>query len=899
MKVKIIFPVVLFWCAIIISRIFVVSDFQLAENESPESEGNPNARLDFEIMRLKDPTTGKLPENIRAKEIAFAQTLPKSEVLNSIFRNSTGNGQIQSVDWKRRGPYNIGGRTRALAVDIDDDNTMLAGCVSGGMWRTTNGGTSWLKTTAPTELQAVSCIAQDTRTNKTNIWYYGSGEYRGNSTSGMGSGSDYTGDGIYKSLDGGNSWQKLTATSSNLPQTLNNIFDYVNNIAVDISNSTQDVVYAAGYGGIARSTDGGNSWKNVLGDFSTSAAYTDVSVTSTGIVYASLNSGSKKGLWRSANGIDWVKISPSGYSTSGLSVIAIAPSNEKVVYFFGDPNLFWKYTFVSGDGTGTGGTWENRSSNLPASGSLQTYSSYCMVAKVNPNDENVVFVGGMNLYRSNTAFAASNSYVTIGGWNYETQYNHHADQHAFAFLSNPSIVVSGHDGGVSITQNCMAASVSWKALSRGYYTSLFYAIAIDHATANNNIIIGGMQDNGTWLTNADSSTIFWKEIGGGDGAYCAIADKRTAYYVSSQGGSITRVDVNTNGDKVATSKITPSGSSGFMFIHPFILDPSDTKKMYLPAGSTIWRNDDLTGIPSGQSSQPSINWNKLTNVSAENVSALGMSSAAPNVLYFGTNGGSFYRLDSADKNTSKPKNITSSNFPSGAFINCVSVDPANGNNVIVVFSNYNVQSLFYSSDGGTSFTAIGGNLEEETNGSGSGPSCRWAGWLHVGATTHYFIGTSAGLYSTTSLDGMSTVWSQEGTATIGNAVIDMVETRQSDGLVVVGTHGSGVLSTHFTEINGVNEANSASRNENFVLSRIFPNPADSKVNFSFTLQKTMLVEIEIFDVNGMKIERISSKQYQSGEYSPEYNTGKLSNGTYLCRFTADGQYYLQKLIVRR
>lgn len=80
-----------------------------------------------------------------------------------------------SVHGKSIGPENIGGRTRALAIDVSDNtsNTILAGGVSGGMWRSTNGGTSWTRVTTLPQLASVTTLAQDTRSGKTNIWYYG------------------------------------------------------------------------------------------------------------------------------------------------------------------------------------------------------------------------------------------------------------------------------------------------------------------------------------------------------------------------------------------------------------------------------------------------------------------------------------------------------------------------------------------------------------------------------------------------------------------------------------------------------------------------------------------------------------------------------------------------------
>ena len=205
---------------------------------------NPAERVVWEQMRLADPSTGKIPKNIRQKEMVFAKTLPKSTTM------SKGN-------WVHRGPYNVGGRTRALAMDVLDENILFAGGASGGMFRSTDGGLSWSMTTDPNQLHNVTCVSQDRREGKENIWYFGSGELTGSSASG--GGAYYGGNGIYKSIDGGLSWDSLAVTATNTNDFDSN-FDFIWNIATDPSNDSMDIVYAATYGCIYRSVDGGMSW---------------------------------------------------------------------------------------------------------------------------------------------------------------------------------------------------------------------------------------------------------------------------------------------------------------------------------------------------------------------------------------------------------------------------------------------------------------------------------------------------------------------------------------------------------------------------------------------------------------------------------------------------------------
>ena len=135
-------------------------------------------------------------------------------------------------------------------------------------------------------------------------------------------------------------------------------------------------------------------------------------------------------------------------------------------------------------------------------------------------------------------------------------------------------------------------------------------------------------------------------------------------------------------------------------------------------------------------------------------------------------------------------------MPSGAYVICIAVDQNDGDNAIACFSNYWVKSLFYTTDAGNTWTSISGNLEKYPDGSGDGPSTRWVKILPVNGSNIYFVGTSTGVYSTTTLNGDKTVWAQEGANTIGNAVVDAIDARATDGLVVVATHGKGIFTTH-------------------------------------------------------------------------------------------------------
>ena len=163
-----------------------------------------------------------------------------------------------------------------------------------------------------------------------------------------------------------------------------------------------------------------------------------------------------------------------------------------------------------------------------------------MLLAVKPDNENHVILGGTNLFFSNDGFT-STSYKHIGGYPSLTGWgnypNHHADQHSAVFLpSDPKVVISGHDGGLSRTEDITANQVNWQNIDRGYVTSQFYHLAIDRSGSRPDFVVGGLQDNSTWMVNSENSNADWTDIGSGDGSYSAVGNNGLAIVSSAQSG---------------------------------------------------------------------------------------------------------------------------------------------------------------------------------------------------------------------------------------------------------------------------------------------------------------------------------------------------------------------------
>jgi len=258
-------------------------------------------------------------------------------------------------------------------------------------------------------------------------------------------------------------------------------------------------------------------------------------------------------------------------------------------------------------------------------------------------------------------------------------------------------------------------------------------------------------------------------------------------------------------------------------------------------------------------------------------------------LYFGTSRNQIYRVDNA--HTGNPSfqyinPIVAPFFLTSGYVSSIEVDPRDADKVLVVVSNYNMKSIHYSDNGGSTWTDVSGNLEQFPGGAGNGPSCRTISILPIGNKTAYLVGTSIGLFVTDTLNGSSTTWAQIGKNTIGNTVVEMIKTRTSDGFVAVGTHGNGVFTTYITNINQVTAIQASFQQlGNFELN-IFPNPSSKIISISFDLPKRSKVGIIIYDELGRKVDEIIDDEVLStGEYNFRYNVAQLNKGIYYCRLS--------------
>jgi len=878
------------------------------------AEETKAARDEYFHKILRDPATDRIPVNMRSRELEF-YTKNKFE----FFQLAKGTG-VGGFRIKEAGPTDVGGRTRALAVS-SDGKYVLAGGVTGGIWKSTDNGASWKLKNTTSQMLSVTCIVQDPRPGKEHIWYYGTGEYRG--SSGVSGQKYYTGGVIMKSTDHGETWSEVPSTvPSSVTGWFSSNITFVSNIK--ISPVTGSIFVSANGGYLFKAQGDTDDFKKIGGSRN-DHYFVDVDVAKDGKILVAYSeygynkywSSSKKpsatatpGIYISSDdGKNWKNITPAAMPLKyWRTLVYFAPSNPKVAYVLThegirkrDENHFYKLNIADG-------TSEDRSANLPnwtsyEKGYINTQRSYNYVLSVKPDDENFVIVGGTNLFKSPNGFASKPNNVIIsstwiGGYIIDTgsskSYpNHHADQHSIAFNPlNPKITWSGHDGGISWTNDITnALQVSWNNKNNGYNVTQFYTISIP-PTAGDNRIVGGTQDNGSPYFSFDGSKASNSvDISSGDGAFCYWGKEDV--FVSSQNGKTRRLGLAENGGNPPDifnvggrdwDEITPKTADSKHFINPFTVDPNDERYVYYITEHELWRNNDVVniGVNSYNKAPTLENWTKLNTISGEEYTAVAVSNRnSSNVLYVGISSSGkpkIARYDNSKTAATAAALTTISGADAGSNIQRIAVNPENSNEIIVILSNYRVKSIWYSNDAGTTFTDIEGNLSGN-----EGPSVRSATIINTEKGKFYFVGTSIGLYAANSLNGNLTKWQQYGKDIIGSAIVSDLTSRVADDKLAIATHGRGIFVGNYDAdyVVGVNPTTPSG----YSLKQNYPNPFNPSTKIGFEIAEETKVKIEIFNIAGKLVEVLTNKMYPAGKHKITWNASGFATGMYIYRIT--------------
>lgn len=911
---------------------------RLQHNEEKEEGGYK--RWLYEWKMLHDPATGTIPRDIRQKENALLTTIQNRQ-------RAVGFRQTINNTYTAAGPSQNGGRTRAVAYDMRNNNVMLAGGISGGIFRSTNGGATWSYVNVDTSLMRnISCFAQDPRPGSQDTWYAGTGELLG-ASAGYPTFPIATGNGILKSTDNGLTWSKVSITAGTRnKEQLDNIFDIIFNIQVD----NRGYVFFATLNYIFVSLDGfaapsGSTFGYVLGiedtDQSLAALATDIAISKDGTRFYAAFSGRNNnrdtvGVWTSNDGFNWRRIaggrngqadSVAGWKAYnpnlnngtgwGRTVLSVAPNNANILYVMYENSLDASANQAEADlfqanlGTYNGTnpatvTWSpNRNANLRAlrngttNSFMELQGGYNMLLAVHPTNPNLVVAGGVNLYRSTDAFATQGTF--IGGLT-STTYNDpgltsHVDFHSFAFQpGSPNRLVTGHDGGLNVTNDITATTVSWSNLNNQYQTLQYYHVAID-PTPGSFTFAGGAQDNST--TYRDSKNLLngsglppraegndhYVLIGGDGGAVGLTASTTTQYlYASVQEGDLYRLFANGGFSTLTQTPISPAGSPGSEFITYFHLDPDNTNTIYYAGQNTLWRTTTATTVTANSG------WTQMTGVSnalTGSIFSLATSRGAyatnNSYLFIGTENGKIYRLQNPRDGAAStaPVDISpSTGMTNESLVRDIAVNPRNPDTVLAVVSNYGVASAFWTGNARSAsptWQLVEGNI--------SLTSFRSAAIVVTATGVEYYVGTSIGLFSTTAINGASTNWALEGPPMLQGAIINDMDLRTADNTLLIGTHGNGMFYANIGNV--ATSVPDVITNDKRFITSVFPTIANDDIYFrKGDLTGIQTINIRITSTNGQVVAQ-QRQSYQNGSVS----TRKLASGNYVLEIWSDDRKY--------
>ena len=590
-----------------------------------------------------------------------------------IYEKSNTQTNPKSANWTPLGPsildstenllMNPGlGRINAIAVNPNDSNIIYVGSPAGGCWKSINAGNSWIPLTDNLPTLGVSGIVIDPV--NTNIIYLATGDGDGSQTYSMG---------VIKSIDGGATWQ---TTGLNWSTTQSRVMS-----KIIINPVNTNVLWAASSNGLWKTTDGGANWYAVLGG---SIKEIELNPENPNTVYACTNSI----FYKSTNGgnnfspIVGTGI-PADTLISRLS-IAVTPNDTNYIYVLAsDQNNGGMFLglYRSSDG---GNTFVLRTNTPNILGSKTDgtgnygQSWWDMTLAVSPTNKNEVYTGAINVWKSTDGGANLNA-ITQWEWPSGSFGYVHADIHTLKYFGNS--LFCGSDGGIFKTNN---NGISWTNLSNGLQITQFYRLGL--SATNQNLIIGGAQDNGSILYKNGS----WKNVHGADGMECIMDAADSVIYVSTQNGGLL---ISTNGGS-SFSNCAPPVWYGAWTI-PVVLDPITPNTIY--AGyQELWKSNNQGTVGS---------WMQISNFGSALLNTLVVAKSNPSVIYV-SNYYTIYKTTDGGAVWSEIKN----GLPNKA-ITSIAVHDTNPNILWVTLSgNLNGEKVYKSIDGGSTWVNVSGNI---------------------------------------------------------------------------------------------------------------------------------------------------------------------------------------------
>lgn len=727
----------------------------------------------------------------------------------------------------------ISGRTNSIAFHPTDPNIIYIAAAQGGVWKTTDGGLNWFTITDYLPTLACGDIVIDK--NNPSVLYLGTGELNYSAD------SQY-GNGIYKTTNAGGSWVQIATVSQ-----VGNKCSYM---AVDPFNS--NIVWMGGNNGVFKSTNAGLNWTNM--NAGTNANCVLLDPLNSSIVYVTVGGTNSGAIKKSTDGgATWTTLSSGLPVSMGRIQLAIAPSNNNYIYA--------SVAAASGGAlvglfrsTNAGDNWTSMATT-PNYLSSQGWYDNAVIVKT--TDQNLVVVGGLDVYVSTTG---GSGLVQRSQWASTNPGNFcHADIHRLAY--NGSVLWCCSDGGVYKSTN---DGQNWTDLNRTISSLQFQSADYDPTNILN--LQGGTQDN-----NKETSTnggTNWIQRTTGDGGYTIIDPVNTNYvYGQYVNGSIQR----SSNRGSSFSSITPSGSTGGLFYNPYEMAPGDHNTVVF-GRADIWKTTNV------QTASTSSGWTQIatTSVVGGSVSAIGISSTNINKIYIGTSNGRILVTTNNGANWS-----LTSGYP---YVSDFVVDYANDDICYATFGGSGAWRVAKTTNGGLNWTNISSNLPNIAMNSVV---------LRTITPRMLFVGSDLGVFQTTN-DGVNWVDFNSGLPMV--EIYDM-KYKQNVGQILVATHGRGCWTFDLNNVLGIDPYGQVP--DKYILSQNFPNPFNPETNIEFDLPLYGMTRLEVYDMSGKMIDKIVGQNLNAGHYRVQWRASKFASGTYVYRlqsgnYTATGKMVLVK-----
>jgi photosystem II stability/assembly factor-like uncharacterized protein len=694
---------------------------------------------------------------------------------------------FSGIKLREIGPGSLSGRVIDIAVVPNKTSTWYVAIASGGVWKTTNSGTTWTPIFDAEGSYSIGCVTIDP--NNENVIWVGSGENNSQRSVGYG-------DGVYKSLDGGKSWKNMGLKAS----------EHIGKIIVDPRNS--DIVYASAQGplwspggdrGLYKSVDGGKTWKAVL-TISENTGVSDIWMDprSSNVLYATsyqrrrhvwtlLNGGPESAIWKSTDaGATWRKLDKGIPKVDlGRIGLAVSPVNPDVIYAIIEAaDAKDRGSYRSND---RGESWTRLADYV--SGSPQYYQELI------PDPKNVDRVYSMDVF----------NHVTEDGgktWKRLGEKYKHVDNHALWIdPADTDHLINGNDGGVYESWD---RGANWQFKANLPVTQ-FYRVAVDNATPFYNVY-GGTQDNNSvggpsrttsahGIVNSD-----WFATVGGDGFFSAIdPTEPNIVYSEWQYGGLVRFDRKT-GERVDIKPRSRPGDAPLKWNwdSPLLISPHNHKRLYF-AAQRVFRSDDRgdNWTPVSDDLTRQIDRNKLKIMgrvwSADavaknhstsiygNIVSLNESPKVEGLLYVGTDDGLVQVTEDGGKSWRKTESFVG--VPANTYVSDLKASPHDANVVYAAFDNHQMGDfkpyLLKSADRGKTWVSIAGDLPARGTVYSVAEDPARPNLLYVGTEFGLFFSPDGGRRWVQLKGGMPTI-----------AVRD-IAIQQREGDLVLATFGRG------------------------------------------------------------------------------------------------------------